>query len=89
MTTENKEKACDLIPGVYCAIVQLNNKRYIGALSIGWNPIYDNTDKTVEVYVVHDDVPKDFYGEPISVDIKSFIRAEALFSGFDELIWAI
>ena len=87
MTYENQAKTVDLIPGVYCAVVRLDNRRYIGALSIGWNPVYNNAEKTVEVYVYG--ISKDFYGESISVDIKSFIRAEALFSGFDELIWAI
>lgn len=88
MTAENKNKTADLVPGVYCAVVSLGCEQYVGALSIGWNPVYDNPEKTVEVYLLHH-FDQDFYGENITVDIKSFVRAEALFSGFDELIWAI
>lgn len=38
---------------------------------------------------MHDFQNKDFYGEEFEVEIKSFIRAEALFSTFDDLILAI
>lgn len=60
------------------------------ALSIGWNPVYDNPEKTIEVYIMHEfGADNDFYGEELKVDIKSFLRAEALFPSFDDLILAI
>jgi riboflavin kinase len=31
------------------------------ALSIGWNPVYDNPEKTVEVYIMNK-FKEDFYG---------------------------
>lgn len=58
------------------------------ALSIGWNPVYQNTDKTIEVYIINH-FAKDFYGQVFSVELKSFLRAESLFSTFDDLILAI
>jgi FAD synthase len=59
------------------------------ALSIGWNPVYDNPEKTIEVYIMHDFGDLDFYGEHFEIDLKSFMRAEALFPTFDDLILAI
>ena len=89
MTVENISKTAELVPGVYAATGILNEKEYTCALSIGWNPVYDNAEKTVEVFLVDFNSENDFYGEILSVNLKSYIRAEALFKGFNELIWAI
>ena len=59
------------------------------ALSIGWNPTYDNDEKTIEVFIINDFEGKDFYDDYLTVDLKHFLRAEALFSDFDALILAI
>jgi FAD synthase len=88
MTEENVTKAKALVPGVYTAKGTLNGKQYACALSVGWNPTYDNPTKTVEVYILHQ-FEEDFYGDHLTVVLSHFIRAEALFSGFDELILAI
>ncbi len=51
MTELNKELTKDLVPGVYSAIGKFANptvdflddtRQYMCALSIGWNPVYDN-----------------------------------------------
>ena len=57
-------------------------------MSIGWNPVYNNDFKTIEVYLISK-FEHDFYGENLEVNIDGFIRAEALFEDFDSLIWAI
>lgn len=88
MTPENVEITKSLIPGVYAAKGTLEGKEYPSALSIGWNPVYDNEQKTVEVFIIHQ-FEEDFYGSNLSVDLKSFLRAEALFANFDALILAI
>lgn len=87
-----------MIPGVYTAIgifknptvdfIDVKNK-YMCALSIGWNPVFDNSEKTIEVYIMHDFGESEFYGQEISIHLKSFMRAEALFPTFDDLILAI
>ena len=64
-------------------------KKYMCALSIGWNPVYDNPEKTIEVYIMNDFGEHEFYGETFEIDLKSFMRAEALFPTFDDLILAI
>ena len=96
MTEENKDKTKDLVPGVYAAVGSFPDtkdeskmgKIYSAALSIGWNPMYDNAQKTVEVFLLNT-FPEDFYGEVLQVDLKNFIRGEALFGNFDTLILAI
>ena len=89
MSDENKQKTAELVPGVYAALGTFNGQIYTCALSIGWNPVYDNGEKTIEVYLVEYTSDKDFYDEHLSIHLLSFIRAEALFKGFNELIWAI
>ena len=37
---------------------------YACALSIGWNPQYENATKTVEVFII-EKFPEDFYGEKL------------------------
>lgn len=51
--------------------------------------MYENSEKTIEVFILHDFEGKDFYGEELTVEVVSFIRAEALFSTFNDLILAI
>lgn len=85
MTPENIEKTNDLIPGVYSAIATLNGEVYKCAMSIGWNPVYENAEKTIEAYLI-DEKLTDFYGQDLNLDVKAFLRAEALFSDFDSLI---
>lgn len=41
------------------------------------------------MFIIEDFKDKDFYGEVLLVDLKEFMRAEALFSNFDALILAI
>ena len=61
MTAENKAITADLVPGVYAASGVLSGKEYTCALSIGWNPVYDNAEKTIEVYLVEYNSQDDFY----------------------------
>ena len=98
MTPENKEITTNLIPGIYFATGQFTNSMqefiksshiYSCVLSIGWNPVYENREKTVEVYIMDDFKDRDFYGEDLEIILKAFIRAEALFTSFDNLILAI
>lgn len=98
MSLKNKEIIKNLIPGVYSAIGLFVNPtldfldcktKYPCAISIGWNPVYENLEKTIEVYIIHSFGENDFYGQELMIDLKSFIRAEALFSTFDDLVLAI
>ena len=74
MSETNKALTRDLVPGVYTAIGKFinptvdfldSNINYMCALSIGWNPVYDNAEKTIEVYIMHDfgGPENEFYGQ--------------------------
>lgn len=64
-------------------------REYLCAMSIGWNPVYDNAEKTIEAFLIHDFAGEEFYGADLALNVQSFIRAEALFADFDTLIQAI
>lgn len=66
MTADNVCKTEGLIPGVYSATAALCGKTYRCAMSIGWNPVYDNEQKTIEAYLITDNLGE-FYGENLEV----------------------
>lgn len=45
------------------------------AMSIGWNPFFKNTVRSVEVHIIHS-FPNDFYGVRMNLVILGFIRPE-------------
>ena len=57
-------------------------------VSIGWNPFYGNTKKSVETHIIKT-YDSDFYGQWMKLKICGFIRPELNFQGLDELITAI
>lgn len=63
-------------------------KKYRTALSIGWNPSYDNSQRTIESYIL-EEFDNDFYGEELKIEITNYIRAESSYSSLDHLIMAI
>lgn len=50
-------------------------KIYPMVMSIGWNPFYKNTVRSVEVHILHT-FPRDFYGAWMNLMICGFIRPE-------------
>ncbi|MCJ1248490.1 riboflavin kinase [Trapelia coarctata] len=48
---------------------------YPMVMSIGWNPFYHNTVRSVEVHILHS-FPRDFYGAWMNLLILGFIRPE-------------
>ncbi|CAL8357258.1 riboflavin kinase [Gadus morhua] len=57
-------------------------------MSIGWNPYYKNTKKSMETHVIHT-FKEDFYGEILSVVLVGYIRPETSFPSLEALIAAI
>ncbi|KAG7253993.1 hypothetical protein CRUP_015056, partial [Coryphaenoides rupestris] len=57
-------------------------------MSIGWNPFYKNTKKSMETHVIHT-FKEDFYGETLSVVLVGYIRPERSFPSLEALIAAI
>lgn len=75
---------------------------YTAAISIGYNPTYGNTHKTVEPHLIapEDDprrhasstgetILRDFYEQPIRLSVVGYLRPELPFEGLDKLIVAI
>lgn len=54
-------------------------------MSIGWNPFYKNTVRSVEVHIMHK-FPQDFYGSHMNLAILGFIRPEYDYVSKDSLI---
>ncbi|VVA33865.1 PREDICTED: bifunctional riboflavin kinase/FMN [Prunus dulcis] len=54
-------------------------------MSIGWNPYFNNTEKTIEPWLLHN-FDEDFYGEELRLIIVGYIRPEANFSSLQSLI---
>jgi len=54
-------------------------------MSIGWNPFYKNTVRSVEVYVMHK-FERDFYGAHMNLVILGFIRPEYDYVSKESLI---
>ncbi|XP_050297494.1 riboflavin kinase [Anthonomus grandis grandis] len=79
----------DLTPGVYYGFAQIDaGEIYKMVMSIGWNPFYNNTKKSMETHLIHK-FEKDFYGQELRVAILGYLRPEKNFSSLDELVKAI
>lgn len=79
----------DLTTGIYYGWGAVGNGEvYKMVMSIGWNPFYKNTKKSVETHIIHQ-FPDDFYGEMLSIVIVGYIRPEKSFDSLDALIAAI
>jgi len=61
---------------------------YKMVISIGWNPFYKNTKKSMETHIIHT-FEDDFYGSELSVAILGFVRPEKDFPSLESLIEAI
>ncbi|XP_035844690.1 bifunctional riboflavin kinase/FMN phosphatase isoform X2 [Helianthus annuus] len=72
--------------GVYFGWAKLSTRGfYKMVMSIGWNPYFDNTEKTIEPWLLHK-FDEDFYGEELHLVIVGYIRPEANFPSLESLI---
>ncbi|XP_066249734.1 riboflavin kinase [Euwallacea similis] len=79
----------DLNTGVYYGFGQVNGGQvHKMVMSVGWNPFYHNSKKSMEVHLLHK-FECDFYGEELRIVILGFLRAEKNFASLEELIKAI
>jgi len=58
---------------------------YPMVMSIGWNPFYKNTVRSVEVHIMHD-FKRDFYGSHMNLAILGFIRPELDYVSLESLV---
>lgn len=79
----------DISTGIYYGWACVGNGDvYKMVMSIGWNPYYKNTKKSMETHVIHT-FKEDFYGEILSVVMVGYIRPERSYDSLDALISAI
>jgi len=75
--------------GVYYGFAQVDDGPiYTMAMSIGWNPYYKNSVKTIEVHIMHK-FDNDFYGHHLKALALGYIRPELDFKSLEDLILAI
>ncbi|KAF3451563.1 hypothetical protein FNV43_RR07658 [Rhamnella rubrinervis] len=72
--------------GVYFGWARLSTRGVFKVvMSIGWNPYFNNTEKTIEPWLLHD-FDGDFYGEELHLVVVGYIRPEANFPSLEDLI---
>ncbi|XP_023658933.1 riboflavin kinase [Paramormyrops kingsleyae] len=79
----------DISTGIYYGWASLGNGDvHKMVMSIGWNPYFKNTKKSMETHVIHK-FKEDFYGATLSVVLVGYIRPEKNYQSLDALIAAI
>jgi riboflavin kinase len=94
----------DVLPcGIYWGFARIGQEEtYKAAISIGYNPTYGNSVKTIEPHLIApatdrrrhasscgETVLRDFYDEPIRVSVVGYLRPELPFEGLEKLVEAI
>ncbi|HEY9370747.1 bifunctional riboflavin kinase/FAD synthetase [Streptomyces sp.] len=74
--------------GVYAGWLTANDERMPAAISVGTNPQFDGTERTVEAYAI-DRVGLDLYGLHVAVDFLAYVRGMQKFDTIDDLLEAI
>src|SRR5699024_7735088 len=70
--------------GVYMTNTIIDNKKYVSATNIGYNPTFDNKNLKFETYIL--DFNENIYGEMIEIKFIDFIRDDIKFSDVNSLI---
>ncbi|KIF71876.1 riboflavin kinase [Streptomyces sp. AcH 505] len=74
--------------GVYAGWLTAAGERMPAAISVGTNPQFAGTERTVEAYAI-DRVGLDLYGLHVTVDFLSYVRGQQKFESIDALLEAI
>lgn len=74
--------------GIYFGWAHLNGTIYNTVVSIGYNPVYNNSHKTIEAHLINKQLD-DFYGERLDLFLVGYLRNERNFSTLDDLISCI
>ena len=73
--------------GVYAGRFVIGSRLLPAAVSVGSNPTFSGTMRTVEAYVL--DVDEDFYGHGVGVDLITRLRGQERYDDLDALVAAI
>jgi riboflavin kinase/FMN adenylyltransferase len=69
--------------GVYATISYLHGGAYASVTNIGLRPTFDDTGRTVEVFLI--DFDGDIYGEEVTIELVERLRGEVKFGSGEEL----
>lgn len=83
--TVNIETEFEIIPknGVYISEVEINGIKYGSVTNIGYNPTFNNKEKSIETYILN--FSDNIYGKELSLYFHERIREEIKFNSVDEL----
>jgi riboflavin kinase / FMN adenylyltransferase len=70
--------------GVYAGWLYRDSHRYPAAISVGTNPTFNGTERTVEAYLL--DFSGDLYGAEVRLDFTARLRGQVAFAGIEPLI---
>ena len=73
--------------GVYAGRFVIGGRQLPSAVSVGSNPTFSGTVRTVEAYVL--DVDEDFYGHEVGVDLIARLRGQERYDDLGALVAAI
>lgn len=71
--------------GIYAGEIEINNLIYPAAISVGTNPTFNGTKRTVEAFII-DQENLDLYNLWVRVNLIKKIRDQIKFNSIDELI---
>jgi riboflavin kinase/FMN adenylyltransferase len=71
--------------GVYAGWLHVGDEAMPAAISVGTNPQFDGTERTVEAYAI-DRVGLDLYGLHVAVDFQTYVRGQATFDSLEALM---
>ncbi|MET8681461.1 bifunctional riboflavin kinase/FAD synthetase [Streptomyces sp. NPDC004647] len=74
--------------GVYAGWLEVEGESMPAAISVGTNPQFDGTDRTVEAYAI-DRVGLDLYGLHVAVDFLAYLRGQEKFDSIEALMEGI
>ena len=77
----------EAVTGIYLGWASIGTSRqvYKMVMSIGYNPYYKNTDKTIEPWLLHT-FEQDFYDQELRLLVCGYIRPEANFDSLEDLV---
>lgn len=77
----------EAVTGIYLGWASIGQSKqvYKMVMSIGFNPYYNNTEKTVEPWLLHT-FEQDFYDQELRLLVCGYIRPEANFDSLDALV---
>ncbi|MGW8993801.1 bifunctional riboflavin kinase/FAD synthetase [Streptomyces zhihengii] len=74
--------------GVYAGWLTADGERMPAAISVGTNPQFDGTERTVEAYAI-DRVGLELYGLHVTVDFLAYVRGQKKFDSVEALLVAM